>query len=228
MAKKTSTTKRKPATKPKTSTKPKAAAKKPAAKKPAVKKPAAKKPAAKKPAVKKPAAKKPAVKKTPAKKEVIKKQPSPKAEVIALKSSDATDPMHLDFVPYKLGKDEAYMNAEQRDHFRHLLMGWKQALMEQVDRTVSHLQDEPSNLADPNDRATQEEEFALELRARDRERRLINKIDKTLDQIKQSDYGYCEQCGEEIGIRRLEARPTANLCIDCKTLAEIKEKHYSS
>ena len=96
--------------------------------------------------------------------------------------------------------------------------------MEEVDRTVHHMQDESSSLPDPNDRATQEEEFSIELRTRDRERKLIRKIDSTLKTIDSGDYGYCEECGVDIGIRRLEARPTATLCIDCKTLAEIKEK----
>ena len=96
--------------------------------------------------------------------------------------------------------------------------------MEEVDRTVSHLQEDAANFADPSDRASQEEEFSLELRTRDRERKLTNKINETLEKIESQEYGYCEACGIEIGIRRLEARPTASLCIDCKTLAEIKEK----
>ncbi len=96
--------------------------------------------------------------------------------------------------------------------------------MEEVDRTVNHLQEDATNFADPSDRASQEEEFSLELRTRDRERKLINKIGKAMDTIDEDDYGYCNACGVEIGIRRLEARPTATLCIDCKTLAEIKEK----
>jgi DnaK suppressor protein len=96
--------------------------------------------------------------------------------------------------------------------------------MEEVDRTVNHLKEDAANFADPNDRASQEEEFSLELRARDRERKLTNKINDTLELIEQDAYGYCDTCGVEIGIRRLEARPTATLCIDCKTLAEIKEK----
>ncbi len=128
------------------------------------------------------------------------------------------------FEPYKETKGEEYMNPKQRDHFRGILQSWKRELMEEVDRTVHHMQDESANLPDPNDRATQEEEFSLELRARDRERKLIKKIDQTLDNIEKEDYGYCEDCGVEIGIRRLEARPTATLCIDCKSLAEIKEK----
>ncbi|MBK7301631.1 MAG: RNA polymerase-binding protein DksA [Moraxellaceae bacterium] len=124
----------------------------------------------------------------------------------------------------KAKPDEAYMNAAQVHHFKNILNAWKQELMEEVDRTVHHMQDESSSLPDPNDRATQEEEFSIELRTRDRERKLIRKIDSTLKTIDSGDYGYCEECGVDIGIRRLEARPTATLCIDCKTLAEIKEK----
>ena len=116
------------------------------------------------------------------------------------------------------------MNDEQVEHFRNILNTWKRELMEEVDRTVHHMQDEASNFPDPNDRATQEEEFALELRTRDRERKLIRKIDESLSDLDSGDYGYCEVCGIEIGIRRLEARPTATLCIDCKTLDEIKER----
>ena len=128
------------------------------------------------------------------------------------------------FTPYVEKKGEEYMNADQLDHFRAILLSWKKDLMEEVDRTVHHMKEDASNYADPSDRATQEEEFSLELRTRDRERKLIKKIDKTIDKIKEDDYGFCESCGVEIGIRRLEARPTATLCIDCKTLAEIKER----
>ncbi len=116
------------------------------------------------------------------------------------------------------------MNAAQREHFKKLLHAWKKELMEEVDRTVNHMKDEAANFPDPADRASQEEEFSLELRTRDRERKLIKKIDKTIELIEADDYGYCEACGVEIGVRRLEARPTATLCVDCKTLAEIKEK----
>jgi DnaK suppressor protein len=128
------------------------------------------------------------------------------------------------FTPYEAKADEEYMNQAQRDHFKHILEAWKQDLAEEVDRTVSHLKEDGANFADPSDRASQDEEFSLELRARDRERRLTKKINDTLEMIEGDDYGYCEACGIEIGIRRLEARPTATLCIDCKTLAEIKEK----
>ncbi|MDF2154192.1 RNA polymerase-binding protein DksA [Vibrio sp. CAU 1672] len=126
--------------------------------------------------------------------------------------------------PYQEKPGEEYMSPEQIDHFQKILEAWRNQLMEEVDRTVHHMQDEAANFPDPVDRASQEEEFSLELRNRDRERRLIKKIEKTLDKIKDDDFGFCESCGVEIGIRRLEARPTADLCIDCKTLAEIKEK----
>ena len=116
------------------------------------------------------------------------------------------------------------MNEEQRTHFREILLQWKFQLMEEVDRTVNHMKDEASNYPDPADRASQEEEFSLELKTRDRERKLIRKIDNTLDLIDQDDYGYCVSCGIEIGVQRLEARPTATQCIDCKTLDEIKER----
>ncbi|WP_300632278.1 RNA polymerase-binding protein DksA [Pseudomonas sp.] len=128
------------------------------------------------------------------------------------------------FEPYVEKKGEEYMGEPMREHFTKILNKWKQDLMQEVDRTVDHMKDEAANFPDPADRASQEEEFALELRARDRERKLIKKIDKTLQLIKDEEYGWCESCGVEIGIRRLEARPTADLCVDCKTLAEIKEK----
>jgi DnaK suppressor protein len=128
------------------------------------------------------------------------------------------------FEPYQAAKDEEYMGEPQKEHFRNILRAWKAELMEEVDRTVTHMKDEAANFPDPADRATQEEEFSLELRTRDRERKLIKKIDKTFELIENDDYGFCDSCGIEIGIRRLEARPTATQCIDCKTLDEIKEK----
>ncbi|TGD70926.1 RNA polymerase-binding protein DksA [Mangrovimicrobium sediminis] len=128
------------------------------------------------------------------------------------------------FTPYKPKRGEEYMNEKQQEHFRAILLRWKSELMQEVDRTVTHMKDEAANFPDPADRATQEEEFSLELRTRDRERKLIKKIDSTMERIDQDDYGFCDACGVEIGIKRLEARPTANLCIDCKTLDEIKEK----
>ena len=126
--------------------------------------------------------------------------------------------------PYQLKKNEEYMSEGQLEHFRQILMAWKAELMSEVDRTLNTMQDENTALPDVNDRATQEEEFAIELRTRDRERKLIRKIEQSIEAIKNDDYGFCETCGIEIGLRRLEARPTATLCIDCKTLAEIKEK----
>ncbi|BEU01815.1 RNA polymerase-binding transcription factor DksA [Agarivorans sp. OAG1] len=125
--------------------------------------------------------------------------------------------------PYQAQPGEEYMNDAQLDHFRTILEAWRNQLREEVDRTVTHMKDEAANFPDPVDRAAQEEEFSLELRTRDRERKLIKKIEKTLLKI-EDDFGFCDACGVEIGIRRLEARPTADLCIDCKTLAEIKEK----
>ncbi len=132
------------------------------------------------------------------------------------------------FTPYQEKDGEEYMNEKQIQHFTNILLHWKQELMEEVDRTVNHMQDEAANFPDPADRASQEEEFSLELRTRDRERKLIKKINETLARIEEDDYGYCDSCGVDVGIRRLEARPTATLCIDCKTLAEIKEKQLGS
>ena len=128
------------------------------------------------------------------------------------------------FTPYQPGDDEPYMSKEQRQHFRAILTRWRTDLMEEVDRTMHHMQDEATSFPDQIDRATQEEEFTIELRTRDRERRLIRKIEQTIERVDQQDYGYCETCGLEIGLRRLEARPTADQCVDCKSLAEIKER----
>ena len=128
------------------------------------------------------------------------------------------------FKPYQEQEGEEYMSEQQLEHFTAILNKWKSELMEEVDRTVHHMQDEAATFPDPNDRATQESEFSLELRTRDRERKLIKKINESLKAIETGEYGYCETCGIEIGIRRLEARPTATLCIDCKTLDEIREK----
>ena len=139
------------------------------------------------------------------------------------KQSSADSPFR-NFTPYKTKRGETYMGPKQLDHFRAILIGWRQELMEEVDRTVHHMQDEAANFPDPADRATQEEEFSIELRTRDRERKLIKKIENTVNLIDNHKYGYCKACGGEIGIRRLEARPTATLCINCKTLDEIQEK----
>lgn len=126
--------------------------------------------------------------------------------------------------PYQPAADEEYMSAEQLAYFRNMLLTWKEDLLAEAARTKSYIHEESASMPDINDRATQEEEFALTLRTRDRERKLIRKIDKSLADIDLGDYGYCETCGTEIGLQRLQARPTATQCIDCKTLAEIKEK----
>lgn len=118
---------------------------------------------------------------------------------------------------------ENYMNQEQRVHFTGILKTWREQLVQESQRTVTHMQDEYAHLADPNDQASQEEEFSIELRARERERNLLRKIDSALQRLSSGDYGYCEACGIEIGLERLEARPTADLCIDCKQLEEKKE-----
>jgi DnaK suppressor protein len=131
------------------------------------------------------------------------------------------------FNSYKPRANESFMNKTQIKHFIKILNDWKLELGNDIDRTVSHMQDEITAYADPNDRASQESDMALELRNRDRERKLIKKIDVTLLNIKNKEYGYCNLCGEEIGLNRLLARPTATLCIDCKTLDEIREKQMA-
>ena len=224
-AKKKATAKKAPAKKSaakKAPAKKKAVAKKaPAKKAPAKKKALAKKAPAKKKAV----AKKAPAKKAPAKKKAVaKKAPANKAAKGKIARAVGELQKFEDFKPYKPGRGESYMNDEQIEHFRGILLNWRGELVDEVSRTVSHMKDEAANFPDPADRATQEEEFSLELRTRDRERKLIKKIDSTLDRLQNDDYGYCDACGIEIGIQRLEARPTATLCIDCKTLAEIKER----
>jgi len=128
--------------------------------------------------------------------------------------------------PYIAKRGEQYMNAVQLDHFKNILNGWKRDLMEEVDRTVSHMKDEAANFPDPNDRATQEEEFSLELRTRDRERKLIRKIDEALKRVEDGSYGYCLETGEEIGVKRLEARPVATLTIEAQERRERRERQY--
>jgi DnaK suppressor protein len=132
--------------------------------------------------------------------------------------------VNMGIEPYKESPNEEYMNEKQLEHIEKILLAWRTSLMEEVDRTVTHLKDEAANYPDPSDRASQEEEFSIELRTRDRERKLIKKIEDALERLREDDFGYCEACGIEIGMRRLEARPTATLCIDCKTLSELKEK----
>lgn len=131
------------------------------------------------------------------------------------------------FKPYEVQPGEEYMNDKQKAHFRNILEAWRDQLRNEVSNTVEHMNDESSKFPDPLDRAAQEEEYSLELRIRDRERKLLKKIEKTINKIDSDDFGYCDDCGEEIGIKRLEARPTADLCVNCKSLAEIKEKQLS-
>ena len=131
------------------------------------------------------------------------------------------------FTPYAAKKGEEYMNAAQRKHFKKILEALKAELSQEIDRTVHTMQDEATVFADPNDRASQESDMALELRNRDRERKLIKKIDETIARIDANEYGYCDSCGVEIGLKRLEARPTATLCIDCKTLDEMRERQVA-
>lgn len=204
-AKKKPTAKKKPAPKKKPAQKKKAAAKK---------KPVAKKATAKKKPSKKPAARKAAVKKKPAQ----KARAARRTNILSSPSAAAG--------AYKTRRGESYMNASQLEHFRLLLTNWKQELMEEVDRTMLHMKDEAANFPDPNDRATQESEFGLELRTRDRERKLLRKIDSALLRIEDGSYGYCEETGEEIGLRRLEARPVATLCVEAQERRELAERQY--
>ena len=170
-----------------------------------------------------------AKKATSPKKVIAKKAALPK-KVIAKKVTlikKVTSTGLKQFKSYTPKKNEKYMSKAQLKHFVKILNDWKIELSHDIDRTVSHMQDEVTSYADPNDRASQESDMALELRNRDRERKLIKKINDTLRLIENDDYGYCMQCGEEIGLNRLQARPTATLCIDCKTLDEIREKQMA-
>ena len=185
------------------------------------KKASAKKVSTKKVSTKKVSTKKVSTKKTAkASKPVAKKKISPKAKATLANNKSK-------IAPYKLRKNEKYMSARMKKHFIAVLLLWKEHLKEEMQKTFDHLKTKGETYADPVDRASQEEEFAFELRTRDRERKLINKIAISIELIKQDEYGWCESCGDEIGIKRLEARPTATHCIDCKTLDEIKEKQLS-
>ena len=180
--------------------------------------------------LKKAPVKKASPKKAPAKKVAIKKTPVKKALKKNTKKVVKTNTVANDkskIAPYKPKKNEKYMSAAMKKHFIAVLLLWKEHLKEEMQKTFDHLRAKGETYADPIDRASQEEEFAFELRTRDRERKLINKIAISIEQIKQDEYGWCESCGDEIGIKRLEARPTATHCIDCKTLDEIKEKQLS-
>jgi len=134
----------------------------------------------------------------------------------------------LGIEPYKIKKTEEFMGPSMLAHFKNILTRMRDQIMKGVDRTVTHMREEAINYADPNDRASQEEDFRLELRARDRERNLLKKIEEALELINTKEYGFCEVCGVEIGLRRLEARPTATLCVDCKALEEIRERQKAS
>jgi len=215
---------KKKAVKSKATAKKKAVAKKKTVKKAAVKKAAPKKKAAAKKKV------------APKKKAAVKKKAASKKKVgvrgkLLFKKKPARKKFKTSQIgpvpgiaPYKETRSEEYMNDKQVTHFRNILLTWKRSLMEEVDRTVHHMQDDAANFPDPNDRATQESEFSMELRARDRERKLIKKIDESMRNLDNEEFGFCEACGVEIGVKRLEARPTATLCIDCKILDEIREK----
>ena len=178
----------------------------------------------KKTIAKKTVAKKVTVKKKPIKKAQTKKSPS---KVVKKAKANTVANNKSKIAPYKPKKNEKYMSAAMKRHFIAVLLLWKEHLLDEMQKTFDHLRAKGETYADPVDRASQEEEFAFELRTRDRERKLINKISTSIEKIKQDDYGWCESCGDEIGIKRLEARPTATHCIDCKTLDEIKERQLS-
>ena len=204
----------------------KAAAKKKTTKKKASKKKATAKKASKKRTVSKKKAasnKRPAVKKKvptsrPAARKVPARKTKPRGDVLS-------GPIH-GIAPYKPKRGEEYMSDAQLEHFRKILTAWKRELMFEVDRTVHHMQDEAANFPDPNDRATQESEFGLELRTRDRERKLLRKIDSALARIDEGSYGYCDETGEEIGLKRLEARPVATLCLEAQERRELAERQF--
>ena len=201
-----------PAKKPlKKSVKAKAPAKKVVAKKASAKKTPAKKATPKKAAPKKESAKKTSTKKI-----------TPKKTKATVKYEESQ--FLASIKPYALKKNEKYMNAKQKQHFLDILGSWKHQLQIEQDRTADKIQKNVSHFPDESDRATHEEEFTLELRTRERERKLLSKINESVEDLKASDYGYCASCGIEIGIRRLEARPTATRCIDCKTIEEIHER----
>jgi len=204
----------------------------PAKKAPAQKPLARPKAPAKKAVPARPVAKKAAAKRAPAKPAVPAKK-----KLLAAKKPLAIKPEQPEpafafsgplkaFKPYQPGPNEEYMSEGMRGHFRQILLAWQQELMEEVDRTVHHMKDEAANFPDPNDRATQESEFGLELRTRDRERKLLKKIEQALARIEDGTYGFCSETGEEIGLRRLEARPVATLTVEAQERRELAEKQY--
>ena len=224
----TKTTARKKAAKKKVASKAASAKKvaKKAAKKVAARKTASKKKVAKKPSQKN-VARKPAINKTTTarKKTSASKAPARKKAPARRRGDVLSAPIH-GIEPYSPKRGEEYMSDEQLEHFREILNAWKQELMFEVDRTVHHMQDEAANFPDPNDRATQESEFGLELRTRDRERKLLRKIDSAIARIDDGSYGYCEETGEEIGLKRLEARPVATLCLEAQERRELAERQF--
>jgi DnaK suppressor protein len=231
-ARKTAAKKRKPAAKP--AAKPTAAAR---SKKP---KPAGKAVSAKATANARKTAAKAATAQAPVVREMVvrtapgvvktsgRRKTSSESRRAARRALEAYDPNALihGIKPYRPQPGEAYMSSGQLKHFKEILLAWKRELMEEVDRTVHHMQDEASNFPDPNDRATQESEFGLELRTRDRERKLLKKIAAAIERIEDGSYGYCEETGEEIGLKRLEARPVATLSIEAQERREMSERQY--
>ena len=212
----------------------KASKKKAAKKKVSKKKVARKKPAAKKKVSKKKVSKKKASKKKPSRKKVASHKKAAKRKTAPVRKKSTrkrpvgdvlSGPIH-GVEPYQASRGEEYMNSEQLEHFEAILLAWKNELMTEVDRTVHHMQDEAANFPDPNDRATQESEFGLELRTRDRERKLLRKINSALARIEEGTYGYCEETGEEIGLKRLEARPVATLCVEAQERRELAERQF--
>ncbi len=200
--------------------------KKKASKKKVSKKKVSKKKVSKKKASKKKVSKKKASKKKVSKKKVARTKATRKAPARRRPRGDVlTGPIH-GIEPYKPRRGEEYMSDAQLEHFRRILTAWKRELMFEVDRTVHHMQDEAANFPDPNDRATQESEFGLELRTRDRERKLLRKIDSALARIDEGNYGFCDETGEEIGLKRLEARPVATLCVEAQERRELAERQF--
>ena len=216
--------KKKPVARKKASKKKPVARKKVSKKKPAArKKVSKKKPVARKKVVPRAVPRKKALKKVP-----VRKRPArPKATMRPVRSAAdvLSGPLH-GIEPYVAKSSEEYMSAGQLDHFEEILLSWKHELMNEVDRTVHHMQDEAANFPDPNDRATQESEFGLELRTRDRERKLLRKINSALLRIEEGTYGFCEETGEDIGLKRLEARPVATLCVEAQERRELAERQF--
>jgi DnaK suppressor protein len=228
-AKKKAVTRKKPATRKKVAKK--AASRKKPAKKAAAKKATARKPSRKKVSKKKVSKKKVARKTAVSRKKTVAKPAARPAaprrkKAPARKRGDIlSGPIH-GIEPYKPARGEEYMSPEQLEHFEAILLSWKNELMKEVDRTVHHMQDEAANFPDPSDRATQESEFGLELRTRDRERKLLRKITSALMRIEEGSYGFCDETGEEIGLKRLEARPVATLCLEAQERREMAERQY--